>query len=217
MSGSHTVPKFLEPEWKALHKLARAARGEQLAGLFLGYMGSTWEQQTSKVLYVGKATAGSFDEVDAHEKGFGKSTAFWSVAREISTAVGFDGAELDNIAWSNIFKIGLSKRNPDEQLQLAQKCLAIRTLQEELSALKPDLLVITAEGWADSDDLIYEVLRTSRGADGFEEKKDDGGTFYTRAARDGLPPVLWIQHPERKLKLRRPAWVAAVQEMLQQA
>jgi hypothetical protein len=65
-----------------------------------------------RILYIGKATKGEFSEENASELYFNGNSPFWSFARSVSKLADADCRDLSNLAWSNIFKQGVTEGNP---------------------------------------------------------------------------------------------------------
>ena len=209
-----TVSAKLTKQWQALHGELASQTGERtLAGLFLGYCPPDFAASKQRVLYVGKATRGSFHEADAAEVAYKKvSSQFWYFRTALNDLLGASGVTV-SIAWSNVCKIGVQSGNPSESLQLAQQALAAITLREEITSLSPTLVVFTSANYA--DDIVYQALGVVRGEDGFETHPAvDGTEFYSRAVTsDCKTPILWIPHPERKRNELKTQWLQKVQEL----
>ncbi len=179
-------------------ELASTGRWD-LAGLFRGHEGPGFREAPTKVLYLGKATAGPFDTEDASEKAFGcNSGPFWSFAKRLSRLAKGNPEELGRIAWSNLCKIGTVTGNPDNALVNAQAELAVETLRQEWVELEPTLIVCVAMGY--QEQLVYQALGVTQDhEDGFEEVPCNGSSLWRRPALDGMPAFLWMKHPQGKL------------------
>jgi hypothetical protein len=93
--------------WEAKRKELETRNRWELAGQFRGHEGSAFRRADKRVLYVGKATAGLYDPGPEDENFFGCNRgAFWSFARRLNKLTGGNPGELENIAWSNLCKIG---------------------------------------------------------------------------------------------------------------
>jgi len=193
----------LRDKWNDLLNVLRAEQKEswQLAGLFKGYLPRGYLNRTHRILYIGKATAGPFVAADANRIAFGRRTAgFWSFAREISGITMEECADLGNLAWSNLCKIGVRNGNPDDTLAERQRELAVKTLQLEMEFLQPTLIVCVAEGF--QDHFVYEALGVTQDLDdGFRWRQAGRYSIYFREAQDGWPPIMWMKHPERKKRI----------------
>ena len=184
--------------WEAKRKYLMATGLWELAGLFRGHEGSGFRSAAKKILYTGKATAGAFEPSAMDVDYFGCNKGpFWSFARRLNRLTGGNSEELENIAWSNICKIGTVSENPGEKLVDAQRCLAVETLRQEWVELLPTLVVCVAEGY--QEQIIYDAFGVIQDQeDGFETVRSAGMTFWRRFAKDGLPAFLWMKHPQGK-------------------
>jgi hypothetical protein len=184
--------------WEAKRKELETRDRWELAGLFRGHEGSAFRRADKRVLYVGKATAGLYDPRPENENFFGcNRRAFWSFARRLNKLTGGNPGELENIAWSNLCKIGAVIGNPDDALVDAQAVLAVETLRQEWVQLRPTLVVCVAEGW--HEELVYRAFNvTQNQGDGFEVVPVSGSEFWRRPAIDGMPAFLWMKHPQGK-------------------
>ena len=197
-------------------RLELAATGRwDLAGLFRGHEGPNFREAPTKILYVGKATAGPFDTEDASEKTFGcNSGPFWSFAKRLSRLAKGNPDELGHIAWSNLCKIGTVTGNPDRALVNAQAELAAETLRQEWLELEPSLIVCVAVGY--QEQLVYSALGvTQNDNDGFEEIPcGHASSLWRRPTLDGVPAFLWMKHPQGKLNEYLDAAESLAHEML---
>ena len=189
----------LRRRWQNLHtELSNVEAGPELAGLFLGHKPPGFLRHSRRILYIGKATAGPFNDQNASSKYFWcNQSAFWSFACRLSRRADPDCSDLTNLAWSNLCKIGTTLGNPGRNLVAAQRALAVETLQAEIAALRPTLVACVAANYL-ADDFIYDTLKVRRGMDGFEECSVGTSAMYHRAPRDGFPAMLWMQHPQGK-------------------
>jgi len=215
----NTVSPKLAEQWKALRSEISSARNGKLplAGLFLGHIPDGYEKQSKRVLFVGKATAGEFNEEDASSLSFNGKSSFWQFARQVSRCAGGKSVEPVNVAWSNVSKIGVAKGNPSKSLQLAQAALACKTLQDEIETCKPTLVVFVCDGYG--DEIIYEAVNANRGgANDFEIRHSSHGEFYVRKAiqigSKQYPAMLWVKHPQGKSSERRVQWIEEAKKLL---
>ena len=181
----------------------------KLAGLFKGHIPETYALKKQRILYIGKATEGKFGIENASSMYFNcNGAAFWALARRFSTAADPSCNALENVAWSNLCKIGTISDCPVNQLADAQHQLAVESLQEEITRVQPTLIVCVAEGY--QDHFFYEALQVVQGKDdGFLSADVDGVPYYYRGRRDSWPPILWMKHPQ----LRKRSYVDAVVAM----
>ena len=185
-------------QWRNRHQDLAAARKWDLAGLFCGHEGSNFRAAGRKVLYTGNATAGPFEPTPDDQDFFGcNRKAFWSFARRLNSLTGGNSDELENIAWSNLCKIGTRYGNPGDDLVEAQADLAIATLRQEWTELNPTLIVCVAEGY--QEHLIYRAFEVIQNInDGFNVVTTSSGKFWVRSALNGMPAFLWMKHPQGK-------------------
>ena len=185
------------PRWQARHEELSEKWQGKLAGLFKGHEDPGFRHSAKKVLYTGKATAGPFTLENADEDYFGcNKKAFWSFAKRLSRLTGGDSDKLENIAWSNLCKIGSVSGNPNQELVDAQRDLAVETLRQEWVELKPTLVVCVTEDY--QENLIREALGVVEGKDGFQPRETSAGVLWTRKAANGMPAFLWMKHPQGK-------------------
>jgi hypothetical protein len=188
------LKKELEDKWQHLQSCPEFAG--KLAGPFFGHAPKTFAKSNTKILYIGKATAGTFDEPDASRCHFGANEKmFWSFARRLGSKTGDPTDPLANIAWSNLCKIGTRIKNPGAALAIEQQELAVKILSAEIQFLQPSLIVCVA-GYTIYDDFFYKSLNTTRGQDGFLGKPQDNPTLYVRSSLPPYPPILWMRHPQ---------------------
>jgi hypothetical protein len=191
----------LKARWKKLHQELFVLHPKiSLAGLFVHYVPPGYFENSRRILYIGKATAGEFLDENAPAKWFNRNSGgFWSFARRMSKCANPDCANLSNLAWSNLFKIGKSRGNPNGKLAAAQKSLAVETLRAEIRCLKPTLVVCVAAGY--QDHIFYDVLGIKQNIDdGFVEEFYGKWAFYSRPAYGEWPPILWMSHPQGKTR-----------------
>ena len=138
-----------------------------------------------------------FDCADASEAFGCNSGPFWTFARQLSRLADGDPQTLGHIAWSNLCKIGTVYGNPGDDLVDAQADLAVETLRQEWTELKPTLVVCVAEGY--QEQLVYLAFDVQQDhGDRFEIITTTEGKFWRRPAVDGMPAFLWMKHPQGK-------------------
>ena len=170
---------------------------KELSGPFTCYAPSGFEDQKRRILYIGKATGGEFDGDDACERSFNGTTAFWDFARSISRLADPNCTDLQNLAWSNIFKQGVLRGNPTGKIAETQRASAIQSLQEEVNQLQPHLIVLVNAGYYEEipkaaylidDGEVGEKALTRTTVEG--EEKYDLWSRATRSASTRLTPTL---------------------------
>lgn len=190
------LKRELKDMWNDLN--SRPEYAGNLAYPFFGYAPPTFAKSKTRVLYIGKATAGPLDNHDLSIYFGCNHGAFWSFARRLGRYYSESNEPLDCIAWSNICKLGTQTDNPDKPLAAAQRDLVIRILKSEINFLKPSLIVCVAANTL-YDDFFYDALNTTRGPDdGFIGKPDENSSLWVRPSFPPYPPILWMKHPQVK-------------------
>jgi hypothetical protein len=147
---------------------------------------------------------GDFREPDAHERYFKGQSAFWNFAQAVSNAADHDCKDLSNIAWSNIFKQGVTAGNPTGEIADSQRESAVDTLREEVCRLKPSLIVLVNAGYY--EELVksaFEIIDGEVGDDALKRTAVEGESkwdFWSRAAYKQYPTLVWMYHPQGKRK-----------------
>ncbi len=115
----------------------------QQSGKFSTHVPPQYRDESRKILYIGKATAGEFKEPEASATWFNKvESDFWRFARKVSALANQEASQdLRNVAWSNIFKQGVTSGNPGRNLAKEQWSDAVQALQTEAAELQPDLIL----------------------------------------------------------------------------
>lgn len=187
----------------------------ELAGRFKCFVPNGFDRHKRRVLYVGKATAGEYMDVDVQELFLSKRSSFWSLARSISRLADLGCKDLSNIAWSNIFKQGVVKGNPLREVAEAQRGEAEEELRKEASALAPTLIVLVNAGYYEEipkaayqigDNEVTGLTRT-------EVPGEDRYDLWSRSAYGGLPPIVWMYHPQGKRKQYLNAALALISQV----
>jgi hypothetical protein len=120
---------------------------------------------------------------------------------------------LSNLAWSNIFKQGMTSGNPSGQIAEEQREQAEQELRKEVRTLMPSLIVLVNAGYYEEipkaayligEQELTELRRTP--VDG-EDKFD----LWSRPAYGEFPPLVWIYHPQGKRK----EYLAAAIELIE--
>jgi hypothetical protein len=186
-----------------------------LAGKFQCYVPPGFALHERRVLYVGKATAGKYVDVDAQELYSGKSSAFWNFARSISQLADPHCKDLSNLAWSNIFKQGVVSGNPYGKTAEAQRQEAEDELRKEVETVIPTLIVMVNAGYYEEiakaayligDDELSELNQTTVQG---ESKYD----LWSRPAHGDIPPLVWMYHPQGKRKEYLEAGIALIKKI----
>jgi hypothetical protein len=187
------LKRELKDMWNDLN--SRPKYAGKLANPFFGYARPTFAKSKTRVLYIGKATAGPLDKPDLSVYFGCNPGAFWSFAQRLSRISGEPADPLANIAWSNLCKIGTRTNNPGKSLAAEQQKLAVTILKAEIQYLEPSLIVCVA-GYTIYDDFFYQALKTTRGHDGFIGRPRKNPTMWVRTTQPPYPPILWMRHPQ---------------------
>lgn len=178
------------------------------------------------ILYVGKATAGSWDEEsflrsptveERHRctadflEGWVKTgkynSAFWSFGRALSERLAVASHStiqpLQNLVWTNICKIGVLRRNPTGNILRAQSELAVTSLRSEIKTYRPRLVVFVTGDYAEQ--LVDAVVGDREQRTWQKERRHD--LFWWRKPIANMPALLWAYHPERKPLSTLETWI----------
>ncbi len=187
----------------------------RLAGVFKGHVPTGFKKHTRRILYVGKATAGTFHEADASASAFFCNKAgFWTFARRLSEHADCECSDRSNLAWSNLCKIGRSRGNPNAALAEVQRPLAIETLRVEIKRLEPTLVVFVTGDY--QDQFVYQALGISKGSPGdFETRTHGKRELYYRRPVRGWPALLWLAHPQGKDRETIQFWERMASDLLE--
>jgi hypothetical protein len=209
MSSSSDLAS-IEKRWLELYGEMRSCPSlkSQIAGLFLSVPPVT----SPSILYVGKATDKDWylrkflryrtiEERHECTSSFLREGAdvgqFWHFARNLSEGVARATGQViqpfQNLAWTNVCKIGVVQGNPRKDIRLRQRKLAVETLSAEIGAYRPALIVFV------TGDFEAEII--DQVADDPERKswhKRDSKWYWWRESVGKMPPVLWTYHPQGK-------------------
>lgn len=195
------------------------------AGYFQAFASQGWEHKANRVLYVGKATEGSFgaDQLDfsqanvertrevarsVFEQQIGRSgPTFWGFANAAARSANAAVPPLSNLIWSNIAKIGALSGPPTGRLLDDQLTLAEETLRAEIHRYQPSLVIFVTKQFGETvlRTVASGVLDAAWGK--FRESKEDAEALdiWWRESRSGAPAYIWMQHPQGKpLSYREP-------------
>lgn len=163
-------PLFKNADYQRIyHKLFEIAESRVTAFPFVPVVPTLWEKKSPKVVWLGGATDGwdddanwpeTFDLVTEHERSRrwlkedfenrNMRSPFWRIQQKCLRSLGL---ELDDAAWSNIYKIGGRhgelRGMPPKTLRLSQADLSVSAFQLECKILKPDLVVFHVGSLAD--------------------------------------------------------------------
>jgi hypothetical protein len=224
----------VEIEWLALFEqliVNPKFDSDDLAAPFLSVFPPSRDPLLPLVLYVGQATYGPWylekflDARTVEERRECTATflqteactypsAFWRFGVELSRRLAPKGAEihsLQNIVWTNISKIGQPRANPDPKLRKMQRDLAIETLRLELDRYEPKLVVFAT---GDYEDVVIDAVMDDPQRTSWHQERN-ADSIWWREARDGMPTILWVYHPERKSVPLRELWLQQACELFQ--
>lgn len=180
------------------------------------------------VLYVGRATAGGWEQRWATKAGRRRETedfmantvvpgrggsAFWRFAKTLTEIAASTGGvqplPYQNFIWSNLAKIGTLSGNPDGKYFEVQRDLALRTLQAEISVYRAALIVFVTGGY--QRNLVYETTLSET-----EWRKDDEESgYWWHPATQRLPALLWTDHPQGKPLGKLTVWADKARKLLE--
>ena len=127
---------------------------------------------------------------------------FWDFARVISRQADPTCENLSNLAWSNIFKQGVTRGNPSGIIADQQRADAITALKKEVEDLKPSIIVLVTAGYY--EEIPKEAFNIKDGegeANMLTESAAEGEGRYalwSRPAFAHIPPIVWMHHPQGK-------------------
>ena len=134
-------------------------------------------------------------------------SAFWRHARSLSTQAAMIWNQkverLQNLAWTNICKVGAVKGNPSGKLREAQRTIAADTLRLEAELYRPSLIYFVT--WNFEEDVVDQFIGENSEQSWRKERENE--YIWWRPAMNGQPPMLWTQHPERKNKNLTERWL----------
>lgn len=214
----------LWPDWVALYDSFGNPPMCPLAAPFWSAADKSYLNFTKRFMLVGRATAKDYGlEVFANElaKSFGaaleerkqrnrdlvadipKRSAFWKTFAKGSRLCG-STASFENAVWTNLGKIGFSKRDIDDQLFSCQEKLAGQTLQAELQDYDPTIVHFAVGKLGGR--CIYQVTGSSE-CDW--EKEEDVWVLDT-----GHRKFLWTRHPNRAPRAETGVWEAKLLRLI---
>jgi aerobic carbon-monoxide dehydrogenase small subunit len=214
------MPNSLDHCWDEWIKKARELneKGTACCAPFFSSKPSGYDNSSRKVLLVGKATAGWYwnggrdslailsdrqlavgqlqTNLAEREWREGKQNrGFWDFMLRTASAFGDDSPNPQNLIWSNLFKIGGEKGNPGLRLAAYQEDLAIQTLQLEINAYRPDVVIFTTIGYFEN--VVRKVVGMHREPDWVS--MGEGSQDETWTLRNSTrPQILWTRHPAFK-------------------
>ncbi len=197
-------------KWKARQKKLELGGKPKLTGLFRGWIPEGYfTSGEPRILYVGKATSGSFGGSEPEREYFNGKGAFWHFARQIAAGVRCDDGSIPCIAWSNISKISYPKVKAERSLIDGFEKESAQTLRSEIAKAKPHLIVFVTARFGEK-----VVRMVSDGEEDREWNKSENESHHKgewdvwwKCRRDGIA-VLWMRHPMGATKQKK-AYAAA--------
>lgn len=186
---------------------------------FVVQIGNQYFNAPYKLLFVGKSTNGwltanrnvedlfglkhndciiQFEGFEWVEKGTReynpRRSAFWRLIKRITMDY-LNSADNENwynfIAWSNLYKLGPLKGNPNKELQELQRETCIKILHEEIKQLKPDAIIFLTSN-------MEEFFIDDLGLDLPETKIEWGKSYKTYYQKYNGINIIRTQHPQAK-------------------
>ncbi|MEK6397159.1 MAG: hypothetical protein V4734_03660 [Terriglobus sp.] len=194
-SGQHLVGDIHAKEWEE-HRRDWAAV-TRVTPVFRGWMPDGYETEESpRVLLVGKATSGAFDQPDDHQDSFNGKYAFWAFARRIARALDQPVNPLACVAWTNIAKFNTTGIEPTPEVLRDAKELVVQTLFAEIRKAQPDVVVFTVSHFC--DEVVQRVAKAPSDTywdfDGLNSVESIHDIWW-RTSDTGISYV-WMCHPQ---------------------
>jgi hypothetical protein len=173
------------------------------------------------ILYVGKALGGAppdgpvsviqadVDDFFRRMQGGERFSDFWGFARQLSKQIAGQSpstgmTSLQNLVWTNIFKIGSpTKKPPVGAIQAAQRELAIETLQVELQAFRPKLVAWVTGSYGME---VVRAVAEDANDERWSKEQEDIGLWY-RPSIGSFPAMIRTKHPQGKKRIWWQAWI----------
>jgi len=220
------IQKAWLPEFERLQKLFH----RKTAAPFLSVRPRNYDpKRVPSILYVGRAT-----DCDWYLKEFRKirtasflvkktsdfindpkKTHFWAFAGRLSESAAnrtrHNIKPLQNLLWTNLYKVGALRGNPNRALCREQRALAVETLSREIREYKPRLIVFAMGDWEPKFeeilDGIFKEEKLSAAAAGFWDKSGSESGYWLRRAQGRVPAILWTGHPQGARRRDKDAWL----------
>lgn len=169
----------------------------EVSGLFRGWKPAGFDSSDVRVLYIGKATSGSFHEEDVESTAFNGKGSFWNFARQIAVALGSSEKDLSCIAWSNISKVSRPQTAADPSVIHRFEAEAAETLKAEIAITNPDIIVFVTNHFC--DEVVEEIAASGDDAQWTKSEEESSNAaeadVWWRVRSDGTA-VLWMRHPQ---------------------
>lgn len=166
--------------------------------------------ETPTLAYCQKGTTDFLDEIRAGRY----DSAFWRFARQLGHAAAGEVRidDLQNVVWTNVCKLtDLCRGNPSGKLLAVQTSLAVETLQEEIQAYDPMVVVFLSDEYAD---IIRKIVGDMNDTN-WQREAVDSDWLWWRGPLNGLPAILWTRHPERARRQYLDACADALKRLVQ--
>lgn len=185
-----------------------------VAGPFLPMVANEYCNAKHRICFIGKATAGDFgsrvlsraaverslNEIMTNPERLPNSP-FWSFIGSVTGELlekepvgNVAGWPLRYVLWNNLLKIGSTAGNPSGAFAREQRDDAVRWLQNDLKAAKPDVLVLLTNNF--EIDVWCRALKLSSEPVGWTQRNigGDAGAVWSRSKK-GMH-VFWCRHPQ---------------------
>jgi hypothetical protein len=179
---------------------------EPAESMLSAYCPPGFRHHTRRILYIGKATRGHISHAKLG-KYFNGPSMFWTFARQISKLADPKCKDLSNVAWSNLFKQGVTQGNPRQKFAGQQKPAAIEQLRKEAKDLKPSLIVLVNAYYY--EDVSRSAFYMPEGSE-----KACGSELWFRPRFRGIAPILWMCHPQFKKRAYLEAALSVIESEL---
>jgi hypothetical protein len=187
------------------------------AAPFLAYCPEGYSRHKTRILYVGKATnrelwrdrfeeergqpaeqrvQSQLDREKAHfqSQRNRKGRSFWGFANALSHSLDRSCADLSNLAWSNLCKIGAKSGVPNRNSIEVQSYLAVATLLQEIREFRPRVIVVVTRDFAENE-ILGRVFEPTNSEKWKKSENEPGKRIDDIWWLDGNPAVLWMRHP----------------------
>jgi hypothetical protein len=194
-AGRTLLSQVEEEKWNARH--VELGVSLQLAAVFRGWIPDGYfASGKPRILYVGKATSGRFNQPQVERTSFNGKGAFWNFARQIAAAVGCTEEGIPCIAWSNVSKISCQQIMAELSLIAGFEENAALTLESEIATTKPHVIVFVTGHF--SDRVVRLVAHGHEDAEWNKSEKrliqqKEADIWWKRRPDGGA--VLWMRHP----------------------
>lgn len=215
-NGRVLLSQIEEEKWRS-HRTGlenRLGTSIKLAGLFRGWIPDGFEEAKTRILYVGKATSGSFDGDEIERRTFNRKGAFWIFARDIAQAVDCDKKHIPCVAWSNISKVSRAQEKADPSLIAGLEDEASATLKSEIATTKPHIVVFVTSQFGEK---VVQQVSDEHSTSEWNKSEDESNDpreadIWWKRRHDGIA-VLWMRHPQGAKMAKRKYAAAKIRSL----